>query len=295
ELAHVKSKYAFATFLSGKEDAKLTDPYFIAVRTLTYQLLYANETRSRDQTIPFVVLCTDKVPLEQRKRLQRDGAIVVVAESITSDWATTSVANWQGILTKLRLWELTQFERIALLDGDTILTQPLDAIFNDPAVSLQETQLNKTDPNDPVIKPDERALPPTYAFAAVTEMKAEHAFPPSRENNDFPNYNYFNAGFFVFKPSLDMLAYYLSVLDIPDRFNPDMQEQNLLNYAHRREGAMSWMLLENTWNIHFPRWEDVQGGVKSIHDKWWDPLDDRLKDMMVAWRWRMEGFFEMRD
>lgn len=292
DLAKVKSKYAFATFLSGKEDATVDDPYFIAVRTLTYQLLHANETRSRDHSIPFVVLCTDKVPQAQRTRLQKDGAIVIVGESITSDWAKTDVGNWQGIMTKLRLLELTQFERIALLDGDTILLEPLDGIFHAPAVQLQESLVNKT---GDAIKSDEAQIPSTYSMASAPESKLEHKYPPTEANHDFPNINYMNAGFFVFKPDLELLNYYLSVLDIPDRFDPVMQEQNLLNYAHRREGSMPWMDLSNKWNIHFPRLEDVEGGVMSIHDKWWGPLDQRLAPMMQGWRWRMQGFFESQD
>ncbi|KAF2636603.1 nucleotide-diphospho-sugar transferase [Massarina eburnea CBS 473.64] len=292
DLAHVKSKYAFATFLSGKEDATVDDPYFIGVRTLTYQLLHAPETRSNDPSIPFIVLCTDKVPDAQRERLRQDGAIVIIGESIKSTWAKTSVSTWEGIMTKLRLWELTQFERIALLDGDTVLVQPLDGIFADPAIQLQETLLNKT---GDALKLDEVPFPETFAFAGVPEMKKEHGYPPTNENHDFPNFDYLNGGFFVFKPSHEMLEYYLRVLAIPDRFNPDLQEQNLLNYAHRRDGSMPWKQLNNTWNIHYPNFEDLEGGVKSLHDKWWRPGDERLAKYMQAWRWRMEGFFENQD
>ncbi|CAI6332159.1 unnamed protein product [Periconia digitata] len=295
DLTGVKSKFAFATFLAGREDATIDDPYFIAVRMLTYQLLHANETRSHDRSIPFVVLCTDKVPQEQKSRLQRDGAIVVVGESIQSDWAKTDVGKWQDVLTKLRIWEFTQFELVALLDGDTVLTQPLDGVFNDPAVYHRDSLIAKTNDIDPVIKPDEQPLPATYSFAGVPEMKPEHGYPPTEENHDFPNLNYLNAGFFVFKPDVDMLGYYLSLLDIPGRFSPDFPEQNLLNYAHRREGAMPWLQLDLSWNIHMPKLEDVQGGVKSIHDKWWQPGDKRLAPMMESWRWRMEGYFESRD
>lgn len=292
DLAHIKSKYAFATFLSSKENATVDDPYFIAVRTLTYQLLHANETRSRDHSIPFVVLCTDEVPEAQRARLRRDGAIVVEAETVTSNWAKTDVDRWQSVITKLRLWELTMFERIAQLDGDTILLAPLDGVFTAPAAQLQESLVNK---GSDAIKQDEGHIPSTYSMASAPESKWEHKFPPTEANHDFPNFNYLNAGFFVFKPDLEMLDYYLRILNIPGRFDPKMPEQNLLNYAHRREGSMPWTDLSNSWNIHFPRLEDVEGGVKSIHDKWWGPMDARLGPIMQRWRWRMEGFFENQD
>ena len=145
------------------------------------------------------------------------------------------------------------------------------------------------------IKSDEAALPSTYSFAGVPEMNREHRYPPTDANHDFPNINYLNAGFFVFKPSLEMLDYYLSVLSITGRFDPELTEQNLLNYAHRREGSMSWTQLANTWNMHYPNLNDLQGGVKSIHEKWWTPHDKRLTSFMQAWRWRMERFFESQD
>lgn len=141
----------------------------------------------------------------------------------------TGVSTWQSVMSKLRLWELTQFERICFLDGDTVLTRTIDDIFDDPAAS---SNYNRNDAEG--FRDDERAQPRHYVLAGVPEMMESHHYPPSEENHDFPNIDYFNAGFFIMEPSVDMLAYYLSLTDTPDRFEPDMPEQNLLNYAHRR-------------------------------------------------------------
>ncbi|TKA79752.1 hypothetical protein B0A49_00566 [Cryomyces minteri] len=289
-----EAKYAFATFLAGTtQDPSDTDwnhdHYFLATRILAYQLLHCPETRSKSN-IPFVVLVTRDVPEAKRARLTKDGATVVEAEYLHEDWIVTETSTWQDVMTKLRLWELTQYERIAFLDGDTILTRPLDGLFDDPAVRLMDTG-NET----AHVRDDEDPLPPAYSFAGVPEMKRVHGYPPTDANHDYPNINYLNAGFFVFRPSADILAYYASVMKVPNRFNPMFPEQNLLNYAHRREGNMPWTMLGNEWNIHYPTVEDLLGGVASLHEKWWAPVHDELRPFMDSWRWRMEGFFEARD
>ena len=290
ELNKVKSTFAFATFLASSADSDENDPYFVAARILTYQFLHAEETRSRNQSIPFIVLVTDKVSEAKRERLRKDGAIVVLGEAIKADWVKADVSTWDDVMTKLRLWELTQFERICMLDGDTVLAAPLDCVFDDPAVTQQQT-LSKPEG----VKADEGAIPSSYSFAGVPEMNREHGFPPANEHHDFPNKNYLNSGFFVFQPSLEMVSYYLSLLELPGRFKPNFPEQNLLNYAHRRDGNMPWTTLGNTWNIHYPLMADLKGGVKSLHEKWWSPENKDLQPWMESWRWRMEGFFEAMD
>ena len=293
-LATTKSKYAFATFLAGdanvQEDIELShDTYFVATRILAYQLLHAPETKS--DNIPFIVLVTANVTEAKRERLRKDGAIVHEAEHVSKpDWIFTETSTWQYVFDKLRLWELTQFERIAFLDGDTILTRPLDDVFNDTAVLTQPTLSNPAELN-----PDEAPLPPNYVFAGTPEMNVGHQYPPSEKTHDYPNVNYLNAGFFVLQPSLDLLAYYLSLMQIPNRFHAKLPEQNLLNEAHRKEGNMPWKQLGPEWNIHYPTVKDLDGGVATLHEKWWAPVDKALESYLRSWRWRMEGFYEAKD
>lgn len=294
-LERVNSKYAFATFLAGQADdadersRSINDQYFIATRILAYQFLHATETRSRDRSIPFIVLVTDNVNEERRARLRRDGAIIVPAELITSSWVKTETSTWQDVMTKLRLWKLTQFERICFVDGDTVLAQPIDGVFQDDAVSLRKTGDNQAEIFD-----DEDEMPANYTFAGVPEMNRTHGFPPDHPT-DYPNWDYLNAGFFVFEPSLKMFDYYMSLMNTVNKFDPQMPEQNLLNYAHRHDGNMPWLHLNNTWNIHYPTKNDVEGGVKSVHDKWWAPESSEMKPWLERWRWQMEGYYEARD
>ncbi|KAK5127003.1 hypothetical protein LTR85_008362 [Meristemomyces frigidus] len=289
------SKYAYATFLAGDsaaaagDETMSHDKYFVATRILAYQLLHAPETRT-GSNYPFVVLVTSEVSEAKRDRLRRDGAIVWEAPELDAGWVKTDVSTWQNVMSKLRLWELTQFERICFLDGDTILTKSLDDIFDDPAVAARGT-----DDMPEARLEDEAPLPDEYVFAGVPEGHVSHHYPPTEEQHDWPNIDYLNAGFFVLQPSLELLNYYTSLTTLPDRFDPHLPEQNLLNYAHRRTGNMPWRQLDTKWNIHYPTVEDLTGGVASLHEKWWAPVSTDLAPFLQSWRWRMEGYWEARD
>jgi len=295
-LETTKSKYAFATLLASDathpdDQDNLQDDYFIATRLLAYQILHAPETRSND--IPFIVLATKGVSEAKRARLRHDGAIVLSVETIEKpSWVEAGAANWEEVFDKLRLWSLTQFDLICFLDGDTVLNRPLDGVFADPAATPQNTTLSRPE----TIKQDEAPLPATYVFAGQPEMNRKHTYPPSAATNSYPNIHYLNAGFFVMQPSLQLLTHYLSILALPNRFVPKFPEQNLLNYAHRSAeegGNMPWKMLEPQWNIHYPTREDLEGGVVSLHEKWWAPGDEEgLGPYLRSWRWRMEGFWE---
>ncbi|TKA57297.1 hypothetical protein B0A49_11920, partial [Cryomyces minteri] len=63
-----------------------------------------------------------------------------------------------------------------------------------------------------------------------------------------------------------------------------------------KEGNMAWRQLDTFWNIRFPSLKDYEGGVGSLHDKWWHPhMDQKLAGLYSSWRWKMEGFYEALD
>lgn len=79
------------------------------------------------------------------------------------------------------------------------------------------------------------------------------------------------------------------------RFPPNMPEQNLLNYAHREDGNMPWEPLSVEWNIHYPTDEDLEGGVASLHEKWWEGEHDGIRRYMSVWKGRMAGYWEAKE
>ena len=275
--------FAYATFLSGSSESEDQDDdsdiYFVSTRVLAYQLLHVPETRTLS-SIPLVVLVTPDVTQSKRARLELDGVVVIPVDLVVSDWATAGLARWKSVLTKMRLFELVQYEKVLFMDSDMLINRPLDGIFQDPSTTVMET-LNVSTPANV----EEGQPPPAYAFAGNPEaFTTEHDWPP-------PDGNYLNAGFFVFTPSLELFQYYMSLLQIPDLFNPSMPEQNLLNYAHRKDGNMPWQRLHYGWNINWPTVKDLNNGVASMHDKYWNPLDRELGNRWLKLRWEMAGYY----
>lgn len=277
---------AYATFLSTRvTDDDVDDPYFTAARVLAYQLLHAPDTRTQLE-IPFLVLVTPAVSTAKRARLRADGATVISVDLLSSSthWETPGRDTWVDQFAKLRLFELTAFDRILYLDGDMLLTRPLDGIWLERAAQPRATR--RGHPRN--LRSDEAPLPETYLLAGIGDIGgADHAFPP-------PAGGELNGGFFMLKPSRVAFDYYCSVLELPRRFDASMMEQNLLRYAHRRDGNMPWTTFApGRWNVNWPRLADLRGGVASLHDKFWEEGNKEWieRELVVMW-WRVRGEME---
>ena len=331
-------RVAFATFLAGDPDQDSTtnnstddestdaqDGYFLGARVLAYALLHSPVTGT-NASIPFLVLVTPDVSARKRARLTLDGATVIPVPKIDSEWVHPAAPRWRDVMAKLRLWELDAFTKICFVDADTLVTRRLDGVFWDEA-TLARPSLHNVEQ----IREDEDRLPRTYMLASHADYFGyDHAWPPD------PTGGYLNCGFFVFQPDRRMFAYYMSLLKAPGtfpfysfslssedtfrllstlrlfsatqtkltvevssgKFDPSFPEQNLLNYAHRRDGNMPWQPLWYGWNVNWPTERDLRGGAASFHAKYWD--DDPTHDPVLKAIWReqraeMEGFWRGRE
>lgn len=181
------------------------DRYLIAMRMLVYQLKHQPETRTR-RSIPIIVMVTHDVAEEKREMLRKDGAVVWPVDRITdgSNWMGTDRKAWRDQVTKLRAWELVQYDRILYLDNDNVLLRCLDGIFDD---STYNNTVVPTLKNPKAIKADEGEMPEDYLMASSAELWAPYDYPPTHDNIDDPRgkyrtgTNYINGGFFLFKPS----------------------------------------------------------------------------------------------
>jgi alpha-N-acetylglucosamine transferase len=291
---------AYATFLAANAnpDKKETDAeseaindeddgYYIGARVLAYQLLHSRSAGT-NASIPFIVICTEDVSKRKRARLARDGAIIKIVDRLEADWIHPGVARWADVLAKLRLFTMTEWSKILFIDADHLVTAPLDGVFYDEATLTQSTFANPE-----AVRDDEAALPGTYMLATHADAFGyDHPIPPPTDAS------YLNCGFFVFMPSQVLFDYYLSLLKLPDRFDAAFPEQNLLNYAHRREGNMPWTPLWYGWNVNWPTEKDWRAGARSFHAKYFD--DDPSHDPVLKAMWReqraeMEGFYRGRD
>ncbi|KAL9623998.1 MAG: hypothetical protein Q9160_001751 [Pyrenula sp. 1 TL-2023] len=287
-LGEGKTKEEWAQDPEGK-----TDPYTTGAMMLAYQLLHAPETRTQ-RSIPFIVLASEEIPQQRRDRLAAMGATVIPIEVLgPTEWMTKQgkiEGRFKFMFTKLRAWDvLKKFSRVVFMDGDTVLMKPLDAVFDDPASQFQSTSLEN-------LPPDEALPPSNYVLGSMPETSGSHPTPPTLENGGFTDPEYFNAGFFVFSPNPMLFQYYASIMDATNRFDPKYAEQNLLNYAHRRNGTAPWQQFQGHWNVRFPMVDDYQEGlIASFHDKWWAPEGygghvirpyyEKIKDETEAFYW----------
>lgn len=282
-------KYAFATYLTGMDNRADEDHvYFIATRMLGYQLMHAPATGTNN-SIPFIVMITPNVRKSQRDRLTQDGAIIIEVEDIAPlPWQHLETSRYMDQFTKLRIMQLTQYDRIFFLDSDMYISRRIDDIFTDPAYTLVQ---NKHLPSE--TDAAEGVQPNSYLFAAANDIHdGEHNWPP-------PDTHELNSGCFLFQPSNELFEHYMAVFVIPERFPPQFPEQGLLNYVHRQSGNMPFVKLDSSWNVLLPNENDwkEENRPATIHAKWWYNTEDRpgLPKAFNDVRTGMAGFYDEWD
>jgi alpha-N-acetylglucosamine transferase len=141
------------------------------------------------------------------------------------------------------------------------------------------------------IKSDEKPIPAQYVFAARSDNalsgERDHPFPPDHSDQ-------FSAGFWLVAPSKELYAYLMSVMGHFRRFDPNTMEQSLLNYAFRQDGAMPWKELSHLWSATWPSEKDLNGGVATLHEKFWKGDSEVLKgtEALQAKWWKIKASME---
>lgn len=121
-----RSREAFATLCTGNDPG-----YLKGALVLRRSLLETGSDRD------FVVLLDRTFSAEDRRLLERGGCRVepiepVIGESV--DRAAALCPWFQGVFGKLRVWELTEYSKIAFLDADTVVLKNLDHLFSMPGL-----------------------------------------------------------------------------------------------------------------------------------------------------------------
>ena len=315
DLATPRPQYAYATFLSpyapsssSPSDSPTSipdsqDPYFTSLRLLTYQLLHDPRTRTRlHPPIPLLILALPTVPSSQTTLLASHGANIILIQpldlpaSFNATASSISRSRFRDVLAKLRLWQLTQYDKVLALDADTILISPLDNIFTDPEFSTPSrtrpanTSTSSTHDLDP-------PLPSTYLLAASADTWGAQI---DWVGSALPSY--LCACFMLLTPSATLFTYYEAVLNRPEAaFTAAYPDQDLLIYAHRREGRMPWRLLPLTWSANDGGMLEEVPELKSLHVKAWDGAEGGnlggkkvalIRKKLVG---KMEDFYRKRE
>lgn len=315
QLENEQRRFAYSTFLSpawstsenttASDSASLDDPYFVSVRLLNYQIRHANTTKTQLKNVPFLILALPNVPAHQVEILKDEGATIVPIEPLelpdAFDKDFIENSRFKDVLSKLRLWQLTDYGKILYIDADAFLLANLDDIFTDPDLGTpMKTRLGGRDSGQGDTDNAAVSPPDTYLLAASADTYGDQT-----EWEEPGHVNYLCACFMLLTPSSALFDYYTSILGGPHAPpNAAYPEQDLLIYAHRLDGPMPWKRIPIHWSSNDGEMNDelaLRGGVRSLHVKGWEGAEggnvanEKYKKVWRELVEEMEGFYRMKD
>lgn len=273
-------RYAFLTFLNpyypeSDGGSPKEDIFFVNARMLAYQFLHDPTTRVTHPNIDFVVAVTKQVDQWKVDRLTKDGAIIKTVRNI-KPLAGGQQQRWHDMMSKLEMFRFEGYDKMLYMDSDTVLRENMEGVFWDSGAVVTKTR-NITDPK----MDEEPEIPEDYLLASVDDLMAhsfdKRALPPSdtkmtlEERDAWVRFRYFSGGFWMFRPDNMLYQYLMGLIHLADgRFSTRYMEQNLLNYAFRREGPMPWTELDWKYNLWGPEERDWKMEIKSFHAHLWE-------------------------
>lgn len=105
------------------------DGYLPGLETLGRSIV---ETGS---TVPRVAMVTRDVTAAARGRLDAQGWRIREVESIGNPGADLLMPRFANVFTKLRAWELVEYDKLVFLDADTVVLRNVDDLFDRPALA----------------------------------------------------------------------------------------------------------------------------------------------------------------
>lgn len=234
----------------------LTQPdYLVGVKALHRSL-----QKSGTQW-PLVVMTTEAISLAEREALQSEGCVVHPVEPIQPDNKLEhhyASAQFSEVWTKLRVWQLTECQRVVFLDADMLVLQNMDHLFSLPLEKneIAASHACRCNPNKVASYP--------------ASWQPENCYYSWQERGETPPDtldNYFNAGFIVLTPDEQIFGQLVArVAAITDLQAYPFSEQDLLNEAF----AGRWQMLSWSYNAlktlpyqHPKLWDLAE--VKNLH------------------------------
>lgn len=283
----VTTDRAYVTFLAGNGD------YVKGVVGL------AKGLRKVRSLYPLVVPVLPDVPEEHRQILKSQGCIVREIEPVYPPENQTqfSMAYFVINYSKLRIWEFVEYSKMIYLDGDIQVFENIDHLFDSQDghfYAVKDCFCEQTWSHSTQYK-----IGYCQQCPNKVEWKAELGPPPPL---------YFNAGMFVFEPSLSTYSNLLDTLKVtpPTSF----AEQDFLNMFFRDVYvpipseynlvlAMLWRHPENVdltkakvihycaagskpWRFTGKEENMDREDIKELVRKWWEIYEDETLDYKTS-------------
>ncbi|XP_027770832.1 galactinol synthase 2-like isoform X2 [Solanum pennellii] len=268
--------HAYVTFLAGNGD------YVKGVVGL------AKGLRKVKSAYPLLVAVLPDVPEEYRNLLINQGCIVREIEPVYPPENQTQFAMTYYVInySKLRIWEFVEYKKMIYLDGDIQVFENIDHLFDLPNgyfYAVMDCFCEKT-----------WSHTPQYNIGYCQQSPEKIQWP---EENLGPKPNlYFNAGMFVFEPSLLTYHNLLSFLKvtpptsfaeqdiykpIPNKYNlvlamlwrhPENVEVDKVNVVHYcAAGSKPWRYTGEEENMD-------RDDIKMLVKKWTEIYNDGSLD-----------------
>ncbi|KAL8150356.1 hypothetical protein V2J09_020164 [Rumex salicifolius] len=275
---------AYVTFLAGNGD------YVKGVVGL------AKGLRKVKAAYPLVVACLPDVPSEHRRILEAHGCIVREIEPIYPPENNCEFAHAYYVInySKLRIWEFVEYSKMIYLDGDIQVYKNIDHLFDLPNGFFYAVMDCFCEPS--------WSKTPQYKIGYCQQCPEKVTWPADLGPKPAL---YFNAGFFVYEPSLLTFHDLIDTLKVVpptsfaeqdflnmyfrDKFKPlpidynlvlaflwrhpekvDLNRVKVVHYC--AAGSKPWRYTGKEENM------DRQD-IKFLVKKWWDIYEDESLDL----------------
>ena len=277
---HDYTKEAYVTLLSPQKPHPWTvgeiDYYFEACKVQAHRLL-RNVTTRDPHNRPYIILATPDVYSKQIEILEAHGAIVRRVPIIEPPEGTVNLdltnPRYRDQFTKLHVWNMTEYDRIAYFDADTLAIRPMHSIFD------TRTKMRKGE---------------EWLFAAVYDSGDSRSDgqrnKPGLQDTGRRKDNQLNAGVFLLSPTETQRDYVWNMMrHPPQRDFSVFMEQDFLRWAYRDGGPYPWIRLSHLYNTQWCREWDLDTAYV-LHDKLWGRHGSELRGVwyqawgeMVGW------------
>jgi alpha-N-acetylglucosamine transferase len=221
------------------------------------------------------------VPAKQIEILEDHGAIVRRVSTLQPPPGTVDLSRinprYRDQFTKLHIWNMTEYNRIAFFDADTLPIRAVDSIFDTPVQRGEDNE--------------------EYLFGAVYDSGPSRwqnsRNPPGPDDKGRPQDNVLNAGVFLLWPNQRQADYIFNILrDPPKRDWTEFMEQSMLRWAYRESGPYPWIRLSHLYNTQWCKAWDLDTAYV-LHDKLWGDgyrVDAELRRVWYAAWGEMVGW-----
>ncbi|OCH96552.1 nucleotide-diphospho-sugar transferase [Obba rivulosa] len=253
---------------------------------------------------PLVIMVTPSLPPDVREVVKRRGIAMREIERLMPEEGIHQLSQhdgrFQDTWTKLRAFELTEYERVVMLDSDMIVKQNMDELmdFELPKDWIAAAHVCACNPRRLPHYPVDW-IPENCAYTPKVHPQALTSETQFTESSPRP-YTELNSGTVVLNPSAELfdgIQHFLSTSPLVPTFS--FPDQDLLSVFFKgRWKPLPWCYnaLKTLRIIHKSLWrdEEVRCLHYILHDKPWSHPPGTGGDYEEVNRWWWDGYEALR-